>query len=342
MRVRSTCLFFLLLLVNAAVAQNGAVGLSNYRLPVNQKGAKVATAFNTSEGSVQLKILEDPARLFRVKDNALYLRKNRQVKGSEQQFVYPVKLSVGGILLEADLIADNFLKNKVIAHRGAWKNQQVSENSLGSLQKAIDLGCEGTEFDVWLSADGRAIISHDPSIGGYVVENTPAADLLKVSLKNGEFVPALEQYLRLGKTQNKTTLVLEIKTSAKGKAAMLNAVDSIVRVVAGLKAQGWVKYISFSYDALLHLRQLDPFADLSYLTGDKTVDQVKNDRLNGIDYSFYSYDGDADLVKKAHASGLTVNVWTVNDAAKLRSFLKKGVDLITTDEPELLLKLIKE
>lgn len=342
MSVRSTCLFLLLLLVNAAVAQNGAVGLSNYRLPLNQKGAKVATAFNTGGGSVQLKILEDPARLFRVKDNALYLRKNRQVKGREPQFIYPVKLSVGGILLEADLVADNFLKNKVIAHRGAWKNQQVSENSLGSLQKAIDLGCEGAEFDVWLSADGKAVISHDPSIGGYVVENTSAADLLKVPLKNGEFVPALEQYLQLGKTQNKTTLVLEIKTSAKGKAAMLNAVDSIVRVVAGLKAQGWVKYISFSYDALLHLRQLDPFADLSYLTGDKTVDQVKADRLNGIDYSFYSYDGDAELIKKAHALGLTVNVWTVNDTTKLKSFLKKEVDMITTDEPELLLKLIRE
>lgn len=344
MQLKNFYFIFLLFAVQGVIAQKTGpvVGLSSYRLPLNKKGARIANPYSSQGGRNELKIVADPQKLFMVKNNALYLRKNKQVSENESRFVYPVKLSVGGILLEAELVADVFLRNKVIAHRGAWKNQNVSENSLGSLRKAIELGCEGSEFDVWLSADGKPVISHDAAIGGYVVENTMAEDLQRVSLKNGEFVPTLEQYLQLGKTQNRTALILEIKPSGKGKAAMLNTVDSIVRVVSRARAQGWVKYISFDYDALLYLRKLDPHADLSYLTGDKSVDEISKYRLNGIDYSFYSYDGDADLVKKAHAAGLTVNVWTVNDAIKLRSFVDNGVDMITTDEPELLLKIIKE
>ncbi len=343
MKLRQLSFLFLMLLGNTVLAQiNGMVGLSGYRLPLNQKGAKIAEPFNTKGGGLQLKIIDDPARLFRVKDNALYLKKNRQIAEKDGKLCYDLKLSVGGVSVTVELVVDQFLKNKVIAHRGAWKNQQVSENSLGSLRKAIELGCEGSEFDVWLSADGVPVISHDASIGGHVVENTSADELLKVALKNGESVPTLEQYLLLGKTQNKTTLVLEIKPSAKGKAAMLATVDSVMSVVARHKAQGWVKYISFSYDALLRVRQLDPYADISYLTGDKTVEEVKKDGLNGIDYSFYSYEGDTVLVRKAHALGLTVNVWTVNDTGRLKRFLNDQVDMITTDEPELLLKMIKE
>lgn len=341
MKLRHFLFLILLLLGKAVAAQNNGVGLSAYRLPLNKKGAKIAEPFNTKAGGLQLKIISDPARLFRVKNNALYLKKNRQITEKDKTLAYPLKFSVGGVVVTAELVTDRFIKNRVIAHRGAWKNQQVSENSLGSLRKAIELGCEGAEFDVWLSADGTPVISHDASIGGYVVENTAAAQLLKVPLKAGEFVPSLEQYLQLGKTQNTTTLVLEIKPSAKGKEAMRTTVDSIMSMVARHHAQGWVKYISFSYDALLRVRELDPYADISYLTGDKTVDEVKKDGLNGIDYSFYSYDGDVDLVKKAHALGLTVNVWTINDPGRLQHFLKAGVDMITTDEPELLLKIIK-
>src|SRR5437899_2596904 len=36
------------------------------------------------------------------------------------------------------------------------------ENTMDSFQKALDLGCDEVETDVWLAADGRLLISHDP------------------------------------------------------------------------------------------------------------------------------------------------------------------------------------
>jgi glycerophosphoryl diester phosphodiesterase len=45
-------------------------------------------------------------------------------------------------------------------------------------------------------------------------------------------------------------------------------------------------------------------------------------------------------VSDAKRRKLTVNVWTVNEQALAESYINQGVDFITTDEPEMLLKLI--
>ncbi len=334
----------MLVLIGCTLFSHGqpGVGLTNYRLPLEKKGVKVAAPFHLAITDPVLSIVEDTSGMFRIKGNALWLKKNKKIHRSTAAMVYTLKLTIVDRPLEVDLVVDRFLTNKVIAHRGAWKNNNVSQNSLGSLQKAIDLGCEGSEFDVWVSADGVAILSHDASIGGYEIENTPVSQLVKVPLKNNEFLPTLEEFLLLGKKQNRTNLVLEIKTSTKGVPAMLAAVDTIVETVSRLKMQGWVKYISFNHGALVHLRKSQPFADLSYLSGDKSVDLIRKDGLNGIDYHHQVFDKDAQLVTNAHALGLTVNVWTVNAADKLKHFLERGVDMITTDEPELLLKIIAD
>lgn len=57
---------------------------------------------------------------------------------------------------------DNFLKNGVVAHRGAWKSDGLPQNSIASLKKAISLEVAGSEFDVQLTADGVLVLNHDP------------------------------------------------------------------------------------------------------------------------------------------------------------------------------------
>ena len=41
----------------------------------------------------------------------------------------------------------------------------------------------------------------------------------------------------------------------------------------------------------------------------------------------------ADLVRRLHAEGLFVNVWTVNDSTDIQRMIDFGVDCITTNEP---------
>src|SRR5690242_7174915 len=51
-----------------------------------------------------------------------------------------------------------------IGHRGAMGH--APENTIASFEKAIALGCDEVETDVWLTTDGRLVISHDPPGGG--------------------------------------------------------------------------------------------------------------------------------------------------------------------------------
>ena len=48
----------------------------------------------------------------------------------------------------------------------------------------------------------------------------------------------------------------------------------------------------------------------------------------------------AEWFDEARKLGLDINVWTVNDEGSMKYLIGKGVDYITTDEPELLQSLL--
>jgi glycerophosphoryl diester phosphodiesterase len=237
---------------------------------------------------------------------------------------------------------DGFMHNKVIAHRGAWKNQGVSENSISSLKNAIRLGCEGSEFDVWMSADSGLIISHDPVIGGKTIESTPAAELHKISLLNNDHVPSLKEYLDIIKSQHRTKLFLEIKSSLISQERSLALTERVVHAVHAAGARDWVSYISFNLGVLSRIKELDPEAETAYLSGDRTVEALVSKGMTGLDYPFYSFHSDTAITRNAHRAGLNVNAWTVDNKEEMRFLLQQGVDRITTNEPELLLEMLRK
>ena len=50
------------------------------------------------------------------------------------------------------------------AHRGAYKDESLDENSISAFKKAIDFKCDYVEFDVHKSNDGKFVIHHDATI----------------------------------------------------------------------------------------------------------------------------------------------------------------------------------
>lgn len=239
------------------------------------------------------------------------------------------------------LVRDAFIRNKVIAHRGAWKNTKSPENSIAAMEQAIRLGCEGTEFDVHLSADNTPVVNHDAHIQGHSIAKTSAATLAGLKLSNNEPMPTLEQYIAAGMKQNKTRLVLELKPSELGVHRSLVLAQCAVALVEKLRAQAWVDYISFDYNVCKEVKRLAPYAQVSYLEGDKSPEEISRDGLTGIDYHFSIFRKNPAWIADARRYHLTVNTWTVNDKDLMMSFLGQQVDFITTNEPELLLALIK-
>jgi glycerophosphoryl diester phosphodiesterase len=238
-------------------------------------------------------------------------------------------------------MAQKSKKNKVIAHRGAWKNTGAPQNSIAALEHAIKLGCVGSEFDVHMSADSVMFVCHDHTIQGIHIEKTNASDLSKIKLSNGESLPTLEAYLLAGKKQKKTRLVLEIKTSQISKERSLALARLCVELVKKTKTKKIVDYIAFDYDVCKKVKELDPSAAVAYLSSDKAPAVVAQDKIDGLDYHFSAFKKNENWIEEAKAQKLSLNVWTVNDKESMKWFLEKNLDFITTDEPEILLEMSK-
>lgn len=232
-------------------------------------------------------------------------------------------------------------KNQVIAHRGAWKKNNYPQNSIASLNEAIKLGCYGSEFDVWMTADNILVINHDPEFQGLTIEKVKYEDLLTKTMSNGEKIPTLEDYLKAGMKQRGTKLILEIKPSLVSKERGIDVTSRCVDMVKKVGAVAWIEYISFDYDYCKRILELMPDAKVAYLKGDVSAAQMKTDRLTGVDYYYSIYQKEG-WIENAHQLGLTVNAWTVNTVPEIQWLLAHQVDYITTNEPELAFDELKK
>lgn len=284
------------------------------------------------------------ADLFKItKDNALTVRSKRNVPSpGRYNITLNAKTSNGEAVSDFVIIKDTFARNKVIAHRGAWKNTSSPENSIAALNHAVDLGCEGSEFDVHMSSDSIPFINHDANFKGTSIAKTSASALAGLKLDNGEPLPTLEAYLLAGLKQTKTKLILEIKPSELGKEHSIALTQKVVLMVEKFKAQGWVDYISFDYDVCKEVLRLAPYAKVAYLKGDKSPDELAADHFFGLDYHFSVLQKNPDWIPQSKEKKLTINVWTVNEKPVFEEFLKHDVDFITTNEPEMLLSIVRK
>ncbi len=252
-----------------------------------------------------------------------------------------IEAKAGGQPLKQNfrIVHDEFGRNRVIAHRGAWKAAGTAENSIAALKNAIRLECQGSEFDVHMSADSILFINHDPAIHGLVIEKTPAAQLSTLRLSNGELLPTLDQFLKAGLGQNHTRLILEVKPTTMGPERARYVAASVLQVVRDLHAEAWIDYISFDFDICRELIRLDPSARVAYLNGDKSPEELAAAKLWGLDYHYSVFKKNDALIREARAHHLTLNAWTANDRETMDWLLQNGFDFITTNEPELLLQL---
>lgn len=230
---------------------------------------------------------------------------------------------------------------EVIAHRGYWKSAGSAQNSISSLQAAAEIGAYGSEFDVVVSSDGVPVVNHDRHIGGLDIEATPYRELKDIKLSNGEKLPTLKHYIRCGLKHKGTKLILELKPHSSPQADVA-AAGIVVDMVKKLGARDMVEYITFSLTAGREIIRLDPDAEVAYLNGDIAPTELKKMGFSGLDYHIDVLRKHENWFEEARQNDITVNVWTVNAEEQMRYFISKGVDFITTDEPERLQKLLSE
>lgn len=238
--------------------------------------------------------------------------------------------------------AQKFEANRVVAHRGAWKVDKLPQNSVSSFKRAIELGCAGSEFDVYLTADSVLVLNHDADFQGLSVEKNTLAQLNQKKLSNGENIALLDDIMKILISQKNTIAFLEIKPSAVSREHGFAAVDKIIETVERYKAEDWIFYISFDYSYLLRIKEKKTDARIAFLSETQNMDSIVFDKNAGIDFNYKIFKSNPDMIRDAKIKGASTNVWTVNDPNDMQYFLEHDIDYITTDEPVLLLKLERE
>ena len=99
-----------------------------------------------------------------------------------------------------------------IGHRGA--RGYVAENTLESIQKALDLNVDGIEIDVFRCASGEIVVFHDKKLKrltGHsgLIEETTFEELENILIEGKYRIPTLQQVLK--KIDGKILLNVELK-----------------------------------------------------------------------------------------------------------------------------------
>jgi glycerophosphoryl diester phosphodiesterase len=234
-------------------------------------------------------------------------------------------------------------QTKIIAHRGAWKEFNLPENSIASLEKAIELKCEGAEFDVRRTLDGVLVVNHDPIYYGDTIQTNTYAFLNRNKLSNGESLPTLEEYFLKGtQDKHKTLLICEIKAAIKDKEQDYLATIETLALAKKLKIEKRIVYISFSKDILSWIKEKQPTATVLYLESDLSIDAVVQNKFDGINLHYTSFKNNSQLSATAKNAGLKIGSWTVNELSDLAILQAQGVEWITTNQPLQFQKQLKD
>ena len=242
------------------------------------------------------------------------------------------------MLLSVSAMADT----KVIAHRGYWRAPGSAQNSISSYQNADRIGCYGSELDLWMTTDGHVVVNHDATFKGVTIQNATFEEVRKIRLDNGEQIPTIEEYLQAAK-KGKSRLIIEVK-SHTDLWQQNQCIDKTLEAVKKFKMQKDVEYIAFSYAAVLRLIEKAPKGTpVYYLNGDLPPQKLKQIGCSGPDYEQSIFmKKHPEWIKEFQSLGMKVNVWTVDNEDNLKYLIGEGVDFITTNEPELLQKLLKK
>jgi len=221
----------------------------------------------------------------------------------------------------------------VIGHRGAMGHE--TENTLASVQKAMDLGVDMIEIDVFKIKTGEVVVFHDQTVdrltnGPGNIEEYNNSDLGRLILDGGHRIPMLQDVLKL--IDNKVALNIELKGA--NTADKVNQAIQFYTEKRGWSAENFI-VSSFNWDELRTLRSLNESVAIAVLTEDDPLDALAiATELNAVAINPYFETLDADIVKKINAAGFKIYTWTVNEPEDIAAIKKLGVDGIITNFPE--------
>jgi glycerophosphoryl diester phosphodiesterase len=243
----------------------------------------------------------------------------------------------------------------VVAHRGASSTHP--ENTLPSFAAALELGAPMVEFDVRLTADGVPVVMHDPDVsrttdGEGLVHELTAAEVATLEAGTPEQpagVPLLGEVLAL--VSGRAAVAIEIK-NIPGDPGYEKDGESVVEAalaeVGRTAFAGPVLVLSFNLRSIATARAIATDVATGFLTTELIDPREALAHAVEVGHDFV-LPGTRSLlpagetfVSAAHAAGVRVGTWTVDDPQTLRTLLDWGVDAIASNDPGMALAVLAQ
>lgn len=247
------------------------------------------------------------------------------------------------------LSAQQYKAPLVVANGGFHQHPSSGvKNSMSALKAAQKQKVYGSECDVNLTRDGKVLIVQSgahpnkktkPRVNN--VQASTAKRILSIPYTNGERVCTLEQFLERAAKKPATKLILDIKSQSTIQRET-RLVKKVVEIVENAGMQNNVEYIANHQWACMELAKYAPNSKIYYLGGNYDPSYVKNMGCTGIDYEYSKIKKKKGWIAMAHKLGMPVNIWTVDNEIDIRWCIQNGADIITTNNPPLVKRIIKE
>ncbi len=244
---------------------------------------------------------------------------------------------------------------RTMAHRGDYYN--APDNTLPSFRLAIESGVDSCEFDVWETADGHLVLSHDATFThatkGACTKKVTEMTLAEVrTLDVGAYMgekwkgtqcPTLDEALELFKGSG-CIPVIEVKQFGTEKA-----------ISDALHKHGMVlecAIVSFNHESIRRMQEYCP-GIYAYRNGgarkgmtDEEYVQWFVESQKDCPYKVANPSwGDmknARTVRLLKEAGFIVSTWIVNDPKLMNELLDAGIDTMTTNRPAVFVEVMKD
>lgn len=234
----------------------------------------------------------------------------------------------------------------IYAHRGA--SGYAPENTLEAFELAAKMGADGVELDVHVAKDGELVVAHDEAVdrvanGTGLICRMTTAELkrLRFNRTHPEYekatIPTLREVFELLKPTG-----LKINVELKNSYIVYeNLEEKCLRLADDMGMSDRILYSSFNHHSMLRMKTIDKNIPCGLLYEATMIESWNYAHRLGVNaihphFSELQVEGEAD---QAHALGLQVNVWTVNEEEDIVKCLRAGADILIGNYPDRALKL---
>lgn len=229
----------------------------------------------------------------------------------------------------------------IVGHRGAAG--LAPENTIASFKKAIECGVDFVELDVRSTRDGFLVVIHDDRVdrttnGVGHVKDMSLAEIKRLDAGSwfsqdykGVKIPTLEEALEFLRDKE-VGIIVEIKDR--------EIEDMVVRCVENVDVFERVIIASFNFNTLANVRRINDGLPLMAISTSFSADILDKILKLGIRVFALRKDAiDVTVARKCIMRWIPINAWVVNDIHEAKKLLMMGVNIISSDFPNVMCEL---